>query len=54
MGLSCPSCGNKQHFQVKTLQIHVVQVDGEHVGISQPATPSIFLQNVPADRIGQD
>ena len=42
MGLSCPSCGNEQHFQVKTLQVHVVQVDGEHVGISHEDRPAVL------------
>ena len=42
MGLSCPSCGNEQHFQVKTLQMHVVQVDGDHVGISQEDRPAVL------------
>ena len=35
MGLTCPSCGNEENFQIKTLQMHLVQVDGEHVGVTQ-------------------
>ena len=28
VGLTCPSCGNDQNFLVKTLQMHVVHIDG--------------------------
>lgn len=42
MGLSCPSCGNTQHFQVKTLQTHVVEIDEDHVGISHEDRPVVL------------
>lgn len=42
MGLTCPSCGNEQNFQVKTLQMHVVQVDGENVGVAQEGRPAVL------------
>ncbi len=42
MGLTCPSCGNEQNFQVKTLQMHVVQVDGESVGLAQEGRPAVL------------
>ena len=42
MGLTCPSCGNERSFQVKTLQMHVVQVDGEHVGVSEEGRPAVL------------
>lgn len=42
MGLTCPSCGNERSFQVKTLQMHVVQVDGEHVGVSEESRPAVL------------
>ena len=42
MGLTCPSCGNERSFQVKTLQMHVVQVDGEHVGVSEEGKPAVL------------
>ena len=42
MGLTCPSCGNEQNFQVKTLQMHVVQVEGENVGLAQEGRPAVL------------
>ena len=42
MGLTCPSCGNEQKFQVKTLQMHIVQVDGEHVGVAEEGRPAVL------------
>ena len=42
MGLTCPSCGNEQSFQVKTLQVHVVQVDGDQLGLAQESRPAVF------------
>ena len=42
MGLTCPSCGNERSFQVKTLQMHVVQVDGEHVGVAEEGQPAVL------------
>ena len=42
MGLTCPSCGNEENFQVKTLQMHLVQVDGEHVGVTQEGRPAVL------------
>ena len=41
-GLICPSCGNDQTFQVKTLQMHIVQCDGEHVGVSEEGRPAVL------------
>ena len=42
MGLTCPSCGNEENFQVKTLQMHLVQVDGENVGLAQEGRPAVL------------
>ena len=42
MGLTCPGCGNEQKFQVKTLQMHIVQVDGEHVGVAEEGRPAVL------------
>lgn len=42
MGLTCPSCGNEENFQVKTLQMHLVQVDGENVGVAQEGRPAVL------------
>lgn len=42
MGLTCPSCGNEQSFQVKTLQVHVVQVDGDQVALAEEGRPAVL------------
>ena len=42
MGLTCPGCGNEQKFQVKTLQMHIVQVDGEHIGMAEEGRPAVL------------
>ena len=42
MGLTCPSCGNEKSFQVKTLQMHVVQVDDDQVGVAQEEKPAVL------------
>jgi hypothetical protein len=42
MGLTCPSCGNEENFQVKTLQMHLVQVDGENLGVAQESRPAVL------------
>lgn len=42
MALTCPSCGNERSFLVKTLQTHVVQVDGGRVEVSEESRPAVF------------
>ncbi len=42
MALTCPSCGNARNFQVKTLQVHVVQLDGERVDVTEESRPAVF------------
>jgi len=42
VGLTCPSCGNQKKFLVKTLQMHVVQLDEAHVEISEETRPAVF------------
>ncbi len=42
MGLTCPGCGNEQKFQVKTLQMHIVQVDGDHIGVAEEDRPAVL------------
>ena len=42
VALTCPSCGNDQNFQVKTLQMHVVHLDDSRVEVSEESRPSIF------------
>ncbi len=42
MALTCPSCGNARNFQVKTLQMHVVQLDDGRVEVSEESRPAVF------------
>jgi hypothetical protein len=42
VALTCPNCGNAQNFQVKTLQVHVVQLDGERVDVTEESRPAVF------------
>lgn len=42
MALVCPSCGNERNFQVKTLQMHVLQVEDAGVGLSEEGQPAVL------------
>lgn len=42
MTLTCPNCGNDRNFQVKTLQVHVVSVEGGRVEVSEESRPSVI------------
>lgn len=42
MALTCPGCGNARNFQVKTLQMHVVQLDGDRVDVTEESRPAVF------------
>ena len=42
VALTCPSCGNDQNFQVKTLQMHVVHIDEARVEVSEEGRPQVF------------
>jgi hypothetical protein len=42
MAVACPSCGNSRSFLVKTLQMHVVQLDGTRVDVAEENRPSVF------------
>ncbi len=42
MALTCPNCGNALNFQVKTLQMHVVQLDGDRVEVTEESRPAVF------------
>ena len=42
MALTCPSCGNERSFQVKTLQMHVVHIDGEQVDLAEESKPVVL------------
>jgi hypothetical protein len=42
MSVACPSCGNAKSFQVKTLQMHVIHVDGTRVDVAEENRPAVF------------
>ena len=42
MALTCPNCGNARTFQVKTLQMHVVQLADERVDVTEESRPAVF------------
>ncbi len=42
MALTCPNCGNTRNFLVKTLQMHVVQLDDTRVEVSEESKPGVI------------
>jgi len=40
--LTCPNCGNSRNFLVKTLQMHVVQLDDTRVEVSEESKPGVI------------
>jgi hypothetical protein len=42
MGLTCPNCGNEKNFLVKTLQMHILQVEEAGVDISEERHPAVL------------
>ena len=42
VNLTCPNCGNDRNFLVKTLQMHVVNVEGGRVEVSEESRPAVF------------
>jgi hypothetical protein len=40
--LTCPNCGNDRNFLVKTLQMHVVNVEGGRVEVSEESRPAVL------------
>ena len=42
MSLACPSCGNERSFLVKTLQLHVVQLEDSRVEVSEESRPAVL------------
>lgn len=42
MALTCPNCGNDRNFLVKTLQIHVVQLEDSRVEVSEESRPAVL------------
>ena len=42
MPLTCPNCGNARNFLVKTLQMHVVQLDDSRVEVAKDSKPGVI------------
>jgi hypothetical protein len=42
MTLICPNCANDRSFLVKTLQMHVVQLEGSRVEVSEESRPAVL------------
>jgi hypothetical protein len=42
MAIACTSCGNTRSFLVKTLQMHVVHVEGTRVEVAEENRPAVF------------
>ena len=42
MPLTCSACGNTRKFLVKTLQMHVVQLDDTRVEVSEESKPGVI------------
>ncbi len=42
MSAACPSCGNTRSFLVKTLQMHVVSIEGKGAEVTEETQPAVF------------
>jgi hypothetical protein len=42
MSAACPSCGNSRSFLVKTLQMHVVHIEGKGAEVAEENRPAVF------------
>lgn len=42
MALTCPNCGNERNFLVKTLQMHVLRIEGPRVEVTDETQPAAF------------
>ena len=42
MALACPDCGNEKNFQVKTLQMHLLQVEESGIDVSDDGKPAVL------------
>ena len=42
MALTCPNCGNSRNFLIKTLQVHVVQIEGDRVEVADEGRPGVI------------
>ena len=40
--LTCPNCGNDRNFLVKTLQMHVVNLEGGRVEVTEESRPAVL------------
>jgi len=42
VALTCSTCGNDQKFLVKTLQMHVVHIDGANIDTAEEGRPAVL------------
>lgn len=42
MPAACSACGNTRSFLIKTLQIHVVHIEGSRVEVAEENRPAVF------------
>ena len=42
MSLACPSCGNEKIFQVKTLQLHLLEVGDLGLDVGEEGKPAVL------------
>ena len=42
MPLTCPDCGNEKSFQVKTLQMHLLQVEETGLDVAEDGRPALL------------
>ena len=42
MALACPSCGNEKTFQVKTLQLHLIDVGEVGLDVGEEGKPAVL------------
>lgn len=42
MALTCPNCGNEHNFLIKTLQMHVIRIEGGRVEVTDETQPQVF------------
>lgn len=42
MPAACPACGNERSFLVKTLQMHVVTIEGKGAEVAEESQPAVI------------
>jgi hypothetical protein len=42
VALTCPNCGNDKNFLVKSLQMHVVNLEDARVEVSEESRPAVL------------